>query len=281
MTRMVPADQIENLKRDMPKNYKSNPVYSSYYYSFNNTKPPFDNPKVRQALTLAINRDMLVNQITKGDEKPAYSLVPPAAGDYVPQEIQCQTDAGDVPCKSLSQADREALAKKIFAQAGYSQQNPIRIVFNTDENHKKIAIAIAGMWKSVLGLDAELVNKEWKVYLSARETRDYDAYRQVWRADYNDPNTFLILFKSDSGADNTAGYNSKVYDQSMIDGAGSKDPKERMKSLMNAEKQLMADFVISPLYYFVENSLISDKVIDGYKASPMAYHLSKWIDIQE
>ncbi len=283
ITRMVPADQIETLKAQMPNNYRSTPMYSSYYYSFNNTKAPFDNPKVRQALALAVDREKLVKQVTKGDEKPAYSMVPPAPGDYTPQEIQCRlSDTSDlVPCKSLTQSQREALSKKIFAESGYKQGEPIRIVFNTDENHKKIAIALSGMWKSVLGVETELTNKEWKVYLAAREKRDYELYRQVWRADYNDPNTFLILLKSDSGADNTAGYFSKAYDDLMIKGAASKDLKERMDYLMGAEKQMMSDFPIIPLYYFVENNLVSDKVLSGYEGSAMGYHLSKWIDITE
>ncbi len=279
MTKFVPADQIEILKKTMPECYKSDPAYATYFYTFNHTKPPFDNPKVRQALTLAINRDALVAQVTKGDEKPAYSFVPPAPGDYIPQEMQCKlTDSSTpVPCKTLTQEQRETLAKKILAESGYKSGAPIELVYNTDENHKKIAIALSSMWKSVLGVQTQMNNKEWKVYLSAREKRDYNLYRQVWRADYNDPSTFLILFKSDSGNDNTAGYNSPSYDVFMEQSA-KLSGKTRMEAMMNAEKDFMSNFSVAPLYYFVTNCLVA-KNVSGYKGSPMDYHLSKWMSI--
>ena len=283
ITKNAPTDQIAQLKIEMPSNYKATPLYSSYYYSFNTTKPPFDNVKLREALTLAIDREKIVKQITKGDEIPAYGMVPPAPGDYIPQEIQCRLSDKDglVPCSSLTQEQRETLAKKIFTESGYKPGAPIRMVFNTHEDHKKIAIALSGMWKSVLGIETELNNKEWKVYIAAREKKDYELYRQVWRADYNDPNTFLSLLKSDTGADNAAGYFSKSYDDFMTKSATTQNPKERMTHLMNSEKQMLSDFPIAPLYYFVEKTLVSDKVLSGWEGSALGYHLSRWIDITE
>ena len=285
ITTSVPADQIEKLKIEFPNNYRVNPAYSSYYYSFNTTKSPFDNAKLREALNLAIDREKIVKQITKGDEIPAYGMVPPAPGDYIPQEIQCRLSDKDglVPCSSLTQEQRETLAKKIFTESGYKPEpdKPIRIVFDTNENHKKVAIAIAGMWKAVLGVETELNNKEWKVYLASREKRDYEIYKRFWKADYNDPNTFLSLLRSDSGQNNTPGYFSAAYDDFMIKSAIAKNAKERIDYLIRAEKKMLSDFPIAPIYYGVEKNLVSDKVISGYEGSPLGHHLSRWIDIQE
>ena len=279
MTYFVPTDQIAKLKTEMKDAYRSSTTYATYYYTFNTTKAPFDNVKLRKALALAINREKLVSEVTKGDEKPAYSIVPPSAGiPYTPQEMMCE----DKACKSLTQDQRETLAKKLFQEAGYSIDKPLKvgILYNTDDNHKKVAIAISGMWKDVLGIETELTNKEWKVFLAARQKRDYEVYRQIWRADYSDPNTFLILFKSDSGSDNTPGFNSPNYDKLIETAAASTDPVKRMEILMKAEKTLLDGQPFAPIYYFVENRLISPK-ITGFEESPMAYHLSRWIDIKE
>jgi oligopeptide transport system substrate-binding protein len=276
ITKYVPIDQIPVIKETMQENYRSNSMYATYYYAFNNTRPFLDNPKVRQALALAIDRDMIVNQITKGDENPAYSFVP-ASGevDYSPQEMMC----GDVACKTLTQAQREELAVKLFKESNYAKTDPIEIVFNTDDSNKKIAIAISGMWKKVLGIDVQLTNKEWKVYLASKEKREYDVFRQRWIADYSDPSAFLTLFKSTTGTGNTAGQNSPKYDSYMDKSAQTKG-QERKENLMNAEKELMSNFVISPIYYFVTNCLVS-KNVSGYKSNSLDHHLSKWIDITD
>ena len=279
LTFTVPTEQIEIIKKDMPANYKSNSMYATYYYAFNNTRVPFDNPKIRQALSLAIDREKIVLQITKGDENPAYSFVPPAEGDYAPQEMQCQSDSGLVPCKSLTQEQRNKIAQDIFKEVGYNKATPIEIVFNTDDSNKKIAIAVAGMWKKVLGVETMLTNKEWKVYLASKEKREYDVFRQRWIADYKDPSAFLSLFRSDTGIGNTPGHFSPKYDL-YLDESAKTTGKKRIENLANAEKELMSNFVIAPIYYFVTNSLVSEKV-SGYKTNAMDHHLSRWIDLQE
>ena len=279
MTALVPTDQIATLKVEMKDAYRSSTSYATYCYTFNTTKAPFDNVKLRKAVALAINREKLVAEVTKGDETPAYSIVPPVAGiPYTPQEMMCE----DKPCKALTQDKRETLAKQLFQEAGYSVDKPLKvdILYNTAENHKKIAIAISGMWKDVLGVETELTNKEWKVFLAARQKRGYEVYRQIWIADYNDPSTFLTRFKSDSGTNNnTPGFDSPEYDKLIEISATSADPAKRMDILMQAEKTLLDAQPFAPIYYFVENRLISPK-ITGFEESPMG-HLSRWIDIKE
>jgi oligopeptide transport system substrate-binding protein len=285
MTINVPTSQIESIKQDMPKNYKAYPMYRLYHYVLNNTRPPFDNMKLRKALALAIDRNQITTHVTKGDEAPAYSFVPPVDPGYTPQELMCAMNQGDaeVPCKTWTQEQREELSKKLFKESGFIQKDDeaIRIVFHTDEVNKKVAVAVSGMWQSLLGVKTVLDNKEWKVYLGAKSTRDYDVYRRSWVADFNDPKTFLDLLVSNSGTNNTAGYNSVQYDDLMKKAAASSDTKVRMSYLQEAEKEMMTKVPLIPIYYDVERLLInSDKIIDGFEPSNLGHHLSKWIKVK-
>src|SRR5690606_29400562 len=157
-TNSIPTAQIDLIRDNYGSELRLDPYLGVYYYGFNVTRPPFkDAPELRRALSLAINRTVITEQILQGGQIPAYGFVPPVAG-YNGQEMR---EA------EWTQAEREAEAKRLYAAAGYTAENPLRteIMYNTSEDHKRIALAIASMWKQVLGVEATLLNQEWKVFI--------------------------------------------------------------------------------------------------------------------
>ena len=161
------------------------PFMGTYYLGFNLTRPPFkDNLKLRQAINLVIDREAIVAKITKAGETPAYGWVPPHIEGYQNQSF---------PWKSEPMAERIAQARKLYAEAGYGPSNPLSLElrYNTSENHKKIMIAVASMLKQALGIQAQLVNQEFKVFITARKDKiDTQLFRDGWTADYPDANNF-------------------------------------------------------------------------------------------
>lgn len=229
---------------------KKTALLGTYYYLFNASKKPFDDPRVRKALSLAIDRQLIVEQVTKGGQIPAYAFVPPGvpdvtgdfrknAGDYVPSDMQANI----------------AEAKRLLAEAGYPDGKGFPdsvILYNTSEGHKAIAEAIQAMWKQNLGLsNITLQNQEWGVFLETREHLNYDMARAGWIGDYLDPMTFIDMFTSDSG-NNDTGWKSAEYDELVRIAKTSSDQKVRMEAMHKAEKMLIADeAVIAPIYYYV------------------------------
>jgi len=190
ITSDVPSDQVPWVAENLGPAFHNTPYLGIYYYALNTAAAPFQgNPELRRALALAIDRETLVAKVTRAGEVPAYAWVPPGVLGYRPQAI------GDA---RLSQGEREARARALMAQAGYAPGDDLEleILYNTSENHKKIAIAVAGMWKKVLGVRVRLRNEEWKVYLDTRTQMRFQVARGGWIGDYNDANTFLELLKS-------------------------------------------------------------------------------------
>jgi oligopeptide transport system substrate-binding protein len=221
---------------------KISPYLGSYYYVFNTQKAPFDNPKVRKAFTLAINRDMLVKNVIKGGKQPAFAwvapgLVNPATGKDFREE------GGNYVVEDA------ALAKKLLAEAGYPDGKglpPITILFNTSEMHKSIAEAIQEMWKKNLGVTVTLTNQESKVFLASRNQGDFQIARASWIGDYADPMTFMDVFRDPT---NDAKYRNPAYDRLVEQAQGTIDQKVRMQAMHDAEKILFDDTVIMPIYY--------------------------------
>jgi len=253
-TNEIPVKQFKWIKQNLGEELKVSPYLGMYYYGFNLTRPPFkDNLKLRQALTLAIDRQILTGKITGLGEIPAYSWVPPGISNYEPVQLEFAR---------LSQQERNELARRLYAEAGYSRDNPLRVEirYNTSENHKKVAIAIAAMWKQTLGAIATLVNEEWKVFLENRkQKRITQVFRAGWIGDYNDPFTFLELMQSDHGI-NDPGYNSPEYDNLLEQIATAVDPDQRIRLMQQAEARLLADLPILPIYVYVSKHLIKPHV---------------------
>jgi len=272
VTNDVPNDQIATVKKDYKAEFHNEAYLGTYYYVINLTRDALGKSKeLREALALAINRDVIVNKITQAGEMPAYSWVPPGLKGYEQQPLDF---------KSMKQADREALAKKLYKEAGYSADKPLKleILYNTSDNHKKIAVAIQNMWKKVLGVDATLTNQEWKVYLNTRKTKSFDVARAAWIGDYMDPYTFLQMFTSTAGDQNDAGYNSKEYDTDLDTAQKTVDQGARFKLLQDAEKTFVNDYAMIPIYHYTTKHLVASKV-KGWEFNLLDIHLERYIEV--
>ena len=270
-TDTTPLEQLPLIRACMASEYKVAPYFGSYYYGFNNTKPPFkNNPNLRTALNMAIDREILVNIVIGAGQIPAYSFVPPVK-TYQPIEPEWS---------GWTQEQRAKEALKLYKEAGYSKESPleIEILYNTSENHKKVALAVAAMWKQTLGVQTTLRNQEWKVFLETRRLQnETQIFRGGWIGDYDDPYTFSQLLHSENEM-NHAGYNSPEYN-ALIDLAATKNAGEkRLDDLRAAERLLMKDLPIIPLYYYVSQHMIKPWVF-GLEDNVMDHHYSKYVKI--
>jgi oligopeptide transport system substrate-binding protein len=267
ITNTVPKRQISWIRENLSEDMAFAPYLGSYYYAFNVTRPPFkDQPKLRRALSLAVNRDIIANQITAAGEIPSYGWVPPVNG-YEGQQM---------PEASWTQAEREAEARRLYAEAGYSPENPLHteIMYNTQEDHRRIAVAIAAMWKQVLGVEVTITNQEWKVFLDTRRQKLVtEVVRNGWIGDYNDAYSFAELMLTNSGL-NDSGYANPEYD-ALVEAAAQEGNLERRAVLLQqAEAQLLEDMPILPLYFYVTSRLVKPWV-GGYEPNIMDHHRSK------
>jgi oligopeptide transport system substrate-binding protein len=268
LTEIIPSAQIGFLRENYAKELVIAPYLGSYYYGFNVTRPPFkDNPKLRRALSLAVNRDVITKQILNVGQISSYGFVPPITG-YTQQNM---AEA------SWTQQQREDEAKRLYAEAGYGPSNPLRtqIMYNTQEDHRRIAVAIQQMWKQVLGVEAEILNQEWKVFIDTRNRKvETQVYRQGWIGDYNDPFTYLELMRSTAGQNDT-GYANPDYDRLVAASQSVVDPHARMELLQEAERLLLADMPLMPLYIYVRPRLVQPW-IGGYESNVMDHHRHKY-----
>jgi oligopeptide transport system substrate-binding protein len=248
-TQSVPARQLEWIRASMPSEYRQAPYLGVYYFGFNTTRPPFkDQPGLRRALSLAIDREIITGKLTAAGELPAYGWVPPVQG-YEPQ----QPDWAD-----WSREERHAEAKRLYKAAGYDAENPlvVEILYNTSEGHKRLSIAIASMWKQVLGAEARLLNQEWKVFLQTRAAKiKTQAFRSGWIGDYNDAYTFAQLMHS-RNAQNDSGWVNAEYDTLLDAAAVENDPVLRAKFMQDAEQILLAEAPLMPVYFYVSKHLV-------------------------
>lgn len=259
----VPSDRYKQVKEDpiLSKDLKTHPYLSSFYYGINLTKEPLGKSKeAREALSLVIDREMLTEKIIAAGEIPAYSLVPPTTANYKPQ---C------VAFKDMPMSERIERAKALYKEAGYSEKNPLRFTFsyNTNENYKKIAIAIIDMWKQHFpGIQVAMNNMEWKVFLQERiEKKNFEIFRSGWVGDYNDPYAFLQTMISNAGF-NDLGYNSPDYDNLVKKASMTHNLDERATILASAEKLLLDDHALIPLYHTVTSRLVKPYV-KGYEVT--------------
>lgn len=253
-TEEIPNKQFKWIKQNLGDELQVSPYLGSYYYGFNLTKPPFkDNLKLRRALSMAIDRKIITEKITGIGEQPSYSWVPTGISGYTSAKL----DYAD-----WTQQQREQEARKLYQEAGYSKANPltVEIRYNTSENHKKLAVVIAAMWKKALGIKTRLVNEEWKVFLENRKQKQVtQVFRAGWIGDYNDPYTFAELMHSKHGI-NDPGYDNPQYDDLLKQAAFETDADKRIAILHQAEQILLDDQPIMPIYSYVSKHLIKPYV---------------------
>ncbi len=270
----IPADQIDWIVENLNAEYRNFPYLGVYYYGLNTTVPPFaDNIPLRQALSLAINREILTQRITRAGEIPAYSFVPSGVMHYRQQPMDFE---------DWDQPARNDEARALYTKAGYGEDNPleIKILYNTSDNHKKIAIAIGAMWKQTLGVEVTLRNEEWKVYLASRDEKTYQVVRSGWIGDYNDANTFLDLFVSDAGLMNSPGYDNPAYDALIAEAAVETDMVARQAMLEEAERIFLADAPVIPIYFYTTQHMVKPWV-EGWVDNIKDVHPSRFLSVRE
>lgn len=241
----IPADQLPKLKESKKDEMEIKGIASTYYYVFNTTAAPFDNVKIRKAFAMAIDRQEIVDKVTLAGELPAYGFVSPGISGADKEYRQEYKD-------DFFKEDIEE-AKKLLAEGmqekGYAKLPEITLIHNEGAGHKKVAEAIADMWNKKLGVSVKTEVQEWGVFLKNRTNLNYQIARAGWGADYNDPMTYMDLWTSTSG-NNDSGWKNKEYDGLVKEATTSFDQKKRMESMSKAEKLLMDDMVILPIYYY-------------------------------
>ena len=255
MTNELPNEHFKRLKKENPESLSIKGSLCTYYYSFNTHKKPFDDVRVRKAISYAIDRNIITDAILGQGQKPAYFLTPEIVAHFSPE----------LPAYGkLTQDERNAKAKALLTEAGYSDTNPLKftLLYNTSENHKKIAVAIGSMWKKTLGVEVELENQEWKTYLATKKQGDFDIARAGWCGDYNEASTFTSLME---GKNTTGGihYKSDAYDKLTQQAIESTSEEERTKLYYAQEALLAKDMPIAPIYQYVKARLVNPHV-GGY-----------------
>jgi oligopeptide transport system substrate-binding protein len=257
VTAVVPRGQFDWIRRNLASELHIHPQLTTYYYGFNLRRPPFrDSPQLRQALAMTLDRERLAESVLRLGEIPAYGWVPEGTHDYTPQSFAW---------RGLPHAQRVALARELYAQAGYGPANPLRfeLRYNAGEMHTRLAVAAAAMWKEALGAEARLVAVEFKSLLQDVDRGDVDIFRSSWVGDYNDAWTFAQYLKSDFGI-NQPRYRSALYDAQLEQAAREPDPAARRALLEEAERVMLADHPMIPLFFYVNKHLVKPEVQGWY-----------------
>ena len=250
----VPLEHFKKLQRDIPEQVKVAPELGTYYYSFNNNKPPLNDVRVRKALSYAINRTAITEYILGMGQKPAYAFTPESINGFTPPETDFSR---------MTQKQRDAEALKLMKEAGYGPNNPVEVtvIYNTSESHKKIAIAVAQMWKP-LGVKVKLNNLEWKTFIDIKRNKNYEVARGGWMGDYNEASTMLDRHTTGHGQ-NDARFNNKAYNELMAKSRKVQSEEERAELYTQAELILAEEMPVAPIYQYVNSNLVKPHV-GGY-----------------
>jgi oligopeptide transport system substrate-binding protein len=247
----VAADRIDFFLTNHPDWIRIEPYLGTYFYRFNVTRAPLNDARVRLALNLAVDRRAIVENITMGGQQPAFGYTPPFFDDFNPA----------APLSYDPERARELLAEAGFPNGeGFPRKG---LLFNTLEAHRQIAEAIQQMWKENLGIDIILQNQEWRVYLDTQTRMDYDLARAGWIGDFMDPITFLDMWTTGDGNNNT-GWSNPEYDRLIRQARVEPDAAARLRILEAAEAILMEDLPIIPLYFYTRIYLLSPRVQGWY-----------------
>ncbi|MSU69696.1 MAG: peptide ABC transporter substrate-binding protein [Opitutaceae bacterium] len=265
ITNEVPLTKVAVYRREMPGSLHIDPYSGVYFYRYNVKRKPFDDVRVRRALALSIDRESLVKNVTLADETPAYHLVPPNLLGY--------------NSRHAFQADTPE-AKRLLAEAGYpgGQGFPrVELLYNTLEKHKVIAEALQQMWRKNLGIDITLTNQEWKVYIDAQHSHNFQFQRSGWIADYLDPHVFLDLWETDNG-NNDSNWGNPEYDRLLHRALAAKTTEERYEIYQQMEKIILEEMPVMPIFFYTHARLINPRV-KGYRSTPLDNFPWKYADI--
>ncbi len=272
-TQSVPNNQYDWIRANLGDQLHVTPYLSTYFFVLDLTEPPFDDARLRRALALAVDRETLVEKVLGGGQEGAWGLVPPGVDNYTSAEYDW---------KDWPEERRLAEARRLYREAGYSADDPLeaRILYNTSDNHRKIAVAVQEMIRSALGADITVVNQEFKVMLETRKhpTR-WEILRYGWTGDYNDPYTFLEIFRSDS-PQNPAWYANPDFDRLLEEASAERETERRAAILRKAEQMLIEDYPAVFAYFYVARHLVKPYV-RGYRANIMDHNYSRHYRIEK
>jgi oligopeptide transport system substrate-binding protein len=262
----VPLDRIPYYRREHPERIRIDPYLADYFYRLNTQRKPLDNPKVRLALNLAVNREEIVTNISRAKQPPETGIVPPGMDGYEPLDV--------------IHYDPER-ARQLLAEAGYPNGKgfpKFNILINTHEAHRVIAEAIQQMWKQELNIDVGIENQEWKVYLQSQNSMNYDMIRGGWIGDFMDPLTFLTIWTTGNGNNDTH-WSNPTYDQLIDQAAHTGDLKKRFDILHDAERLFLNEPAVVCIYWYTRVYLLDPSVKNWY---PLAIddHNYKYIDLE-
>ena len=253
----VPPGRLEEAQ--LMDDYQVSPQLSTYYYEFNTQQAPTDDVRVRKALAMAIDRQLLVDTVTRAGQIPAYGIVPDMTG----------YEANEGFSEDLERA------KELLAEAGYPDGTgfpELTVLYNTNDAHKSIAEFVQQQWAQNLNIDVTLQNQEWGTYLANRRAHSFEVARAGWVGDYQDPNTFLDMFVT-GGALNHGEFSNARYDELMAQAAGMPDGPERLAVLKEAEDIFInQEMAIMPFYYYVNQDMIDLSKWDGWYGNVMGWH---------
>ncbi|MDM4217423.1 MULTISPECIES: ABC transporter substrate-binding protein [Klebsiella] len=268
----VPINQFAQLKKTMGDQLDVSPQLATYYYEFNTTRPPFNDPRVRRALNMALDKDIIAEKVLGQGQRPAWLISQPDIGGV---------ELHNPEYASWPRDKRIAEAKKLLSEAGYNESHPLvfNLLYNTSESHQRIAIAASSMWKKNLGVEAKLQNQEWKTMLDTMHTHNFDAVRYAWIADYDDAATFLNNFRT-GDSENTSQYSNPAYDEALRNAAKASDTMARGKFYQQAEDLLGQDVPAIPAYHYVRTHLVKPWV-GGFTPDKLGYYYSKDIYIKK
>lgn len=266
-TMTMPLPQIPDYRKNHQDVFHEDPLLSVYFYRINTTKPPLNDKRVRRALALSVDRESLIKNVLRGGQKPAVGMTPHP--EYL----------GYTNAPQVLKFDPEE-ARRLLAEAGFPDGKgfpKFDILINTSEGHRTIAEAIQEMWKKHLNIPVGIHNQDWGVYLESQRQLDYSVCRAGWVGDYPDPYTFLSIWKTGDG-NNETGWSSPAYDELLAKSSVEGDAKKRLELLGQAESQLLEDLPIIPIYWYVHSYLMRPEV-KGWKPSVLEHRCYKALEL--
>ncbi|MFC4728348.1 peptide ABC transporter substrate-binding protein [Coralloluteibacterium thermophilus] len=272
ITEVVPPQPLAGLRARFGEQLRIAPYLGSFWLGLNLERPPFrDNPALREALSLAIDRDILTRHVTALGEQPAYGIVPPGIDGHAPAAL---------PWADMSQSERVALARQRYREAGYGDDRPLTVElrYNTSTPHRRLALAVAAMWRETLGVRTRLRNEEWRVFVQNRRQRAItEAFRGGWIMDVEDPRSLLANFVGDTAL-NWSGYRDPDFEALLAAADAAPDAAARSALLREAEARLLDAHAVIPLYYYTSKHLVAPRV-GGWQANPLDRHPTRHLDL--
>ncbi|MEI9748051.1 peptide ABC transporter substrate-binding protein [Moellerella wisconsensis] len=248
ITESFPKQRYHKLMQEIPEQVFIPNQLGTYYYAFNTQRAPTNDARVRKALSMTIDRQIIAQKVLGTGEKPAWHFTPDVTAGFTPQPGLYQR---------YSQQELDQQAQILLASAGYGPHHPLKLtlLYNSSENHQKIAIAVSSMWKKKLGVQVKLVNQEWKTYIDSRNSGNFDVIRASWVGDYNEASTFLSLLTSKHNG-NIPQFHHDEYDQLIESASKETDPKVRNDDYNQAETLIAEYAPIAPIYQYTNGRLI-------------------------